>query len=228
MTRPKIKAADLPAGTNPLAQRLGAKLRLVRKGRELSFNRASEQLGISPGHYRWLEEGRITPGPAMASRLHAWLINGTTFEGAPPLSEAQFRVTREASKFRKVVAHIPYDEASALSRRAKAMGMSGSALVHLIIRQFLKNNAAFVTLSEAIKEINETRALVALEESPELRDILLADIPLMVKMGGDLTPWHQVENLEPPLVRVANIPVDSLKLSSVEPEYVEVGEDDDG
>jgi transcriptional regulator with XRE-family HTH domain len=216
--RPRLKTALLPAGSNPLAVKVGKKLRLYRKGKGLTYSRAGAQLGISPGHYRWLEEGRIVPGPQMAKRLRLWMMGNVSFEGAPPLSEAQFRVTREALKFRKIVLSIPIEDAQGITRRAKALGMSGSALIHLIIRQFLKNQVAFVTLKDAIDEVNQTRAIMALQEAPELRDILLAEIPLLLKAGGEATPWHEHEEMRPEIEKAAEvkISVDRLDLHQVQ------------
>lgn len=214
----------LPSGANPLAHEVGLRLRLVREGRGLSITQAAAQLGISGGWYAHLESGKIVPGENLSKRIYRWLLEGISFEGAPPLTEKQFEL--QPKGWKKVGAYFSKPDRLRLQREASRLGVSMSTLINLFVRRGLANRPALATLREAVHELQLSRASQALAESPELRDVLTGEIPLMVEAGAVPTPWTQVEELKASIERIAQIPVDTLTdIRQDRQEVVELGEE---
>lgn len=206
----------LPARSNPLVVRVGKKLRRVREARGLGYDRAAEQLGISTGMLRYLEEGVAVPGPIMCKRIYQWAVGGIHFEGAGKPSNRPFKDSDQ----RLLKVAMPKDSVNKLRGEAKRLGMSMSALALLFIRQGLTKRAGFHTLGTAVDEIQKAEAIQLLRAVPELRDFLEADIDICQKAGEALTSWNQLETLRPDIEKIDALPTSHLKLN-MDDEYLE-------
>lgn len=214
MTKPTPKPLYVPAGANRLARVVGKKLAQVRKGRALSISQAAKQLGISGGHYKYLELGKITPGPNLSKRLLGWLT-GTTYEDAPPVREGVYALDARKVNHRLVKAIIPKALAREFSRKCKTLGMSSSALIQLLIKQFVSNKASYAVLEEAIKEIKEAQVFEAMQESPELREVLKSDVALAIKAGAVMRPAKEELQAQAPILQLVAASKEGLSPSAL-------------
>lgn len=207
--------AALPARTNPLAKRIGQRLALVRTSRGLSVARAAEELGISGGHYMYLEQGKVLPAPNMASRLYQWAVAGISFEGQGRPKEGTGNVLQQR-KWRVIKTAVSRDTAVRLRKEAARLGMSGSSLAHIYITQGLQRKAAFATLQKAIVEVRKAEALQLFTECPQIKDFLLADPEICRTAGLTLTHVAELQPLQPTIEKLAELPKAELRLTMEE------------
>jgi transcriptional regulator with XRE-family HTH domain len=188
------KEVKAPYGSNRLAIALGQKLRRVRELRWIAQTRLAAQLGCSVALVAQAEQGKILAGPNFWRRVLQWM-KGVTFEEAPPLSEATYDAKVKSADWRKHSVMLPNQVRRAYAKRCAALGMSPKAVTILLIKNFLANEALLLTMKDAYDAIQESRITAALDESPEIRDILKIEIPIAVRAGATLTKW---KDLEPP------------------------------
>lgn len=183
----------LAKGLDPLAKRIGRKIRLVRKARGLSFAKAAEQLGITAPQLLYVEKGYQIPGPKLAKRLRNWMIAGATYEGAPVNFEKVWRLEAKRGAWKTLRVFLPPGTGKELYRLCRRLNMSAPELSLMAVELFLANRVGHITVKEARDHVARARAISAMIEAPELRDILECEMKIAITAGATLTPWEQVE-----------------------------------
>ncbi len=216
---PEIK---LPVGTNPVAKQIGVLMRVYRDSRGWELDAAASTLGITVGHYKYLETGRLVPGPNMSRRLRQWMIDKIDFTGAPTVSEAHWLDDSGRRAWRRVSAIFPKEVATRLKTKARALGMGVQDLAATYIMLGLESKMVYGQIKEAVAAVTQTRNLQALAEAPELRDLLAAEVKIL-RATPDMTPWQKVAALEPEILKLAN---SKLSTSAFDPR-VDVNEEEE-
>jgi hypothetical protein len=90
--------------------------------------------------------------------------------------------------------------------------MSQAAIVHMALDWFLAEKPALTTLAKARQQLDEQRAKMALQEAPALRDLLDADIPLLLKVAKEKVPPPE----EPAIIELAKESSEVLNAKKLE------------
>lgn len=193
----------LPARTNPLAKAIGGRCKVVRRGRKLTRDEAAKELGIPLMHYIYIETGRQVPDPILANRIYNWMLLGVTYEGSPLAQAKRAATIRSRDQERTLKVTLPTEIVDRLAREADRLGMTQDTMAELFIVRGLDNRPALVMLDEAVDAINKAKMSQAMRESPEIRDILMADLRYAVKAGVEMKAAKQVK--QAPAERLATL-----------------------
>lgn len=173
----------LPAKANPLARLIGERLRLIRRGRKLTRDVVAKELGISLMHYVYIETGRQLPDPLLSDRLYNWALLGTRYS-SHPLAVAKREASAITAKERVLRVTMTKADSRRLGLAADRLGLSQDALAELFIIRGLDNTPALAVMSDAVVAINKARMSQAMRDSPEMRDLLLADLGVAIAAGS--------------------------------------------
>lgn len=193
----------LPARANPLAKAIGGRCKVVRRGRKLTRDEAAKELGVPLMHYIYVETGRQVPDPILANRIYNWMLLGVTYEGSPLAQAKRAATIRSRDQERTLKVTLPTEIVDRLAREADRLGMTQDTMAELFITRGLDNRPALVMLDEAVDAINKAKMSQAMRESPEIRDILMADLRYAVKAGVEMKAAKQVK--QAPAERLATL-----------------------
>lgn len=205
-----LKEITLPIAANPLARHIGRLMKAYRLARGWTVAQAAEDLGIVPGHYFYLEAGRILPKPKLAKRLRSWLVDKISFKGDSPISERAYRTDTEAQGWRLVKVAVPLADAKRLTQEAARLNMGVRDLVAVYIRLGLASKMAWATMAEAMHDLQELQVTQLLQEAPELRDLLLADEKI-IEMVPETVPSGTVAEVRPEVEKLGRIRLEDFE-----------------
>lgn len=194
-----------PLGSNPLTIALGKKLVAVRAVRGITDIQASEQLGLGIVQYRYLESGKFLPGPNLVKRMYQWMLQGISFEGAPPLTETHYSHNSASAELKPFKARLPKVTVTKLAEESFRLGCSSEMLAQILIERGLEGRPAFATMKDAIETVYKVRNRIALAEAPEFRDILQSELPIVKNAGTVLQSWNQIPHAELPIEQLAKL-----------------------
>jgi transcriptional regulator with XRE-family HTH domain len=189
----------LPQGMNPLAARIGRKIRAVTKARGLTDELAAAQLGISLHVYNYICDGNVLPRPMLAQRIYGWALQGISYEGAPQLTYSRKDKSDQAKAIVKVALTEELDDR--LGREAARIGFSKKRLVQLLVERGIENRVAFGTLADATEAINKAAAHQVLTESPEIQEFLLSEMDIVGK-PVETVSWNKIGAIEPDILKL--------------------------
>ena len=110
---------------------------------------------------------------------------------------------RSRDQERTLKVTLPTEIVDRLAREADRLGMTQDTMAELFIVRGLDNRPALVMLDEAVDAINKAKMSQAMRESPEIRDILMADLRYAVKAGVEMKAAKQVK--QAPAERLATL-----------------------
>lgn len=200
-----IKTGTPPRGQNRLARLIGKRLAIARGARSLSYAEAASQLGVSPGAYVYLEQGRILANQPVYDRILRWLVYGQTFEGLPlPRASDYYYGSKE--EWPLIKSRIPRSLAKSLGKASQRLHMSQAAIIHMALEQFLATDVPVTNLLRAKLKIERARMVEAMNTSPAIREILSTDMKTLHTI-----PDKNVIPKPPPIEQVANLPLTQIK-----------------
>jgi transcriptional regulator with XRE-family HTH domain len=204
----------LPRGTDPLAKRIGRKILLVRRARGLSRENAAVQMGLTQAQIHYIEKGYLIPSPKVARRIRNWMVVGATYEGANAPFEKSWALEAKSMAWKSLRFYLPPGVGKELYRLARRLNMSSAELSLMAIELFLANRVGHTTIAEARDHVAKTRMMFALQEAPELRDILECEMKIAIAAGVTLKQWHEIEaKTTPEVVKLDRLEHHELNLS---------------
>jgi hypothetical protein len=143
----------------------------------------------------YIEKGYIVPGPRAARRIRNWMVAGANYEGAKLPDEASWRLEMKRQGWRAMSILLPPAAVKELRKVSRRLSTPASTLAVMAIELFVANKVGHTTLEEARKHMQRMRMIDALQEAPELRDILQCEMPIAIAAGATLVPWAEVEKI---------------------------------
>lgn len=201
----------VPKYAAPIARAIALKIKAARRIRGLAVDEVAAQLGVKIGQYVYLEAARFIPGPQLANRLYNWLLD-PSYRCTAPLSERHYGF-RKLGEWKQVKLSMPVSEYHALRKVGVQMGMSMAQFAYFAMRLLASDKRMHPTVEAAAREMHWTRAVQAINEAPELRDILEMDLDRINTVVEG--PSH--DTIEVPMVqRILSLPTETFSLSDLE------------
>ncbi len=191
----KLVLATLPpVGSNRLARVVGKKIRKIREKLHLTLAEAAIQAGIPEKVLNQIEDGRYIPNAGLAERLRDWGIRRLDFTGVgPPKTTSD--VLTPTDDYVLVKTKLETGLVGQVRAKAKLLGLSQAALVHLAVEWFLQESPAIATLAKARRLVENARIKMALRD-PALRDLLEFEVAELIQQGMLREPAEELAVLE--------------------------------
>ena len=184
---PKRVATALPSGSNVLAKAIGRRLQLIREERGLDIKTAAKQCGLTVPRWNLFEKERIVPSSDEVERICKWAFEGVNFWSYPLSKQRKKKRIAKGDGWSSHEYNVPKETNIRITRAAKRLGISISALTQLAVEAFLESENVLSTYEEAAARIRRAEVVDRVNEDPYLSGFLSGDLGIAVSMGANLT-----------------------------------------